>query len=189
VSLPFSLFRCYLKIRTKTPFRLSGNEADIRQKRDCSGRQLCGQRHGRNHRWKAGGDLAWDECRSSSFSFSVPFPVSHRRSTHSRPHPFFLLPLNLTRRSGEALYASYSCPMKNGSQLQKLEGTKYTWSPMISEVGGDTESHGSRIGQRFSADRISDFVTISSLAARRRSASSALLFSRLSHCVRKVNMR
>jgi len=66
-----------------------------------------------------------------------PFPVSRYCFTHVSPIPFPTLilspPLNSAKRSLEALYASHSAQRKNGSQLQKLEGTKYTRVPVISQ--------------------------------------------------------
>jgi len=67
------------------------------------------------------------------------------QNTDSHPFPPPLLPhpvifpflfytsysvlLNPARRSGEAPQAPHSAQQKNGSQLQKLEGTRYTQSP------------------------------------------------------------
>ena len=65
-------------------------------------------------------------------------------STHVLPIPFptplyFVSTLNLARRSG----GKHCMPSrvqylvgKNNSQSQKLEGTKYTWSPISSKLEG-----------------------------------------------------
>jgi len=89
--------------------------------------------HRRNHGRKVGGDVKWDGCRTSSFISSVPSPSP--TVTPSLFHPFpsllrFSPPLNVARRFGAGFVRLRTLPsVKNGSHLQKLEGTKCRLGP------------------------------------------------------------
>ena len=57
--------------------------------------------------------------------------------THSRPYSSFFLPLNTASRFGRKFVRLPTLQQrKNGSQLQKLEATKYTWFPRSPELEG-----------------------------------------------------
>jgi len=67
-----------------------------------------------------------------------PFPVSRYCFTHVSPIPFPTLilspPLSIQLRGlWKHCISVPQCTAKNGSQLQKLEGTKYTRVPVISQ--------------------------------------------------------
>jgi len=69
-----------------------------------------------------------------------PFPVSRYCSTHVSPIPFPILlsfsPFKFSQVFGSTVSFLHCPAIKNGSQLQKLEGTKYTWSPLSARLDG-----------------------------------------------------
>jgi len=86
--------------------------------------------YGRNHGRKVRGDLTWGGCRSPSLPSSIPSPSPVIALPMFHPFPSILFFPSPLKSSQEVWSAFHIAQRRNDSQLLKLEGTKYSWSPL-----------------------------------------------------------
>ena len=103
------------------------------------------QSHRRNHACKVGADLACTVAVAVDANPWLPFPPPSLPrlplllppTFHPIPDPlFFPSPLKFSKEVWGSTVCFPRRPAKNGSQSQKLEGTKYIWSTRSLKLEG-----------------------------------------------------